>query len=134
MNQNLAATRTVIIADDNPKILDLIARMLRVEYEVIAQVPDGEALVEAVDRLRPDAAVVDISMPRLNGIQAVRRFKNGSRVAVVYLTGQADPHIIREALEAGGIGYILKASMAEDLIPAIEAALRGEPFLSPSLK
>ena len=126
--------QTVVVADDNPKILELIGRILGAGFKVIAQVADGEALVEAVVRLQPHAAVVDLNMPGLGGIQAVRRFRRESRTAVVYLTGHTEPDVVQEALAAGGLGYVLKASMAEDLIPAIEAALTGKLFLSPSLK
>ena len=127
-------TPTVVVADDDPRILALAALILSSRYEVIAQVADGEALVETVSRLKPDAAVVDIGMPGLNGIQAVRRLKASSPVAVVYLTGQGESALIEEALAAGGLGYVLKVSASEDLIPAVEAALAGKRFLSPSLK
>jgi DNA-binding NarL/FixJ family response regulator len=123
-----------VIADDHPKALALAARILGSQYEVIVQVPDGEKLVEAVTRLRADVAVVDIAMPGLNGIEAVRRLPEDSHTVVVFLTGQADPDLIQDALAAGGLGYVLKASASEDLLPAVEAALMGKTFLSPSLK
>lgn len=126
--------RTVVVADDNPKALALVLRILELRYKVMAQGADGEALVEAVTRLQPDAAIVDIAMPILNGIEAVERFRPTSRTAVVYLTAQNEPVLIRKALAAGGLGYVLKAAAAEDLIPAIEAALIGKTFLSPSLE
>jgi DNA-binding NarL/FixJ family response regulator len=123
-----------VIADDHPGVLAMAVRILESEYDVVAQVSDGHALVEAVHRFRADVAVVDIAMPGLNGIEAVRRFRPLSRTVVVFLTGQSDPGLIKEAFSSGGLGYVLKAFASEDLIPAVESALAGERFLSPSLK
>lgn len=120
----------VVFADDHAGIHPLMRRILEPQFNIVDAVFDGRALVDSTARHAPDVLVVDISMPYLNGLEAVRLLRPGSNAAVVFLTTHADPDLLAQALEAGAKGYVLKASAAADLVPAIHAALRGERFIS----
>jgi DNA-binding NarL/FixJ family response regulator len=123
--------RTALLADDHPAILEKVSRLLSREFEVVGVVKDGVAAVEAVVRLKPDVVVMDISMPLLNGIQAMRRFRElGVGSKIVILTANADPDFAASALELGASGYVLKFRMNTDLLPALENALIDEVFSS----
>lgn len=122
--------RRVVFADDHAGIHPLVRRILEPQFEVVDAVFDGRALVDSAERHAPDVLVVDIAMPHLNGIDAVRRLSPQSKAAVVFLTTHADGALLSQALEAGARGYVLKAAAAADLVPAIHAALRGERFVS----
>ena len=101
--------------------------MLQTDFDVVATVRDGQALVEAATRVCPDAIVTDISMPVLDGIEAAREILGRNPLArVVFVTVYADPLLIRRGLAAGGLGYVPKVSAGEELVPAVWAALRGE--------
>jgi DNA-binding NarL/FixJ family response regulator len=103
-------------------------------FEVVDSVSDGQAAVEAVDKLLPDVVVLDVSMPVLNGIEAARRILAVSpSIKIVFLSVDDDPDICRAALETGAYGYVLKPRLDTDLIPAIELARQGHRFLSPGL-
>lgn len=121
----------IVIADDNKEMQKAIVDLLEPQFDVVAAVTDGRALVEAVERLNPDVALVDISMPILNGIDAVTQITaRNSHVSVVFLTVNEDRDFVRAALKAGGLGYVVKRQMATDTIPAIMAVLDGRTFIS----
>ena len=109
--------------------------MLEPEFEVIETVADGDALLQAMDALKPDVVVTDIMMPRLNGIVAtaeILRRHPSARVVMVTIFG--DRETTRAGLAAGALGYVLKSRAVEDLPQAVRAALRGERHLSESLR
>ena len=116
-----------MLADDQAAVLALLEQLLRTEFDVVATVRDGRALVDAVARMSPDAIVTDISMPFLDGIEAAREIlcRNPS-ARVVFVTVHADPLLMRRGLAVGGLGYVPKVSAGEELVPAVWAALRGE--------
>lgn len=121
----------VLLADDYQDMIQKITELLESDLEVVGSVGDGHSLMDAIDELRPDVAVVDVSMPRLNGLEAARRLKeSGSEVKVVFLTVHTDPETVRQAFEAGGLGFVAKFSMASDLLPAIREVLAGRSFVS----
>jgi DNA-binding NarL/FixJ family response regulator len=106
--------------------------LLLPEFDVVGVVTDGRALVQAVLELNPDVAVIDISMPQLNGLDAAEQVKRKSpRLKVVFLTMNSDPSVAAEAFQRGASGYVLKHSGAEDFITAIRKVVRGESYLSP---
>jgi DNA-binding NarL/FixJ family response regulator len=121
----------ILLADDNPRVHELVRSLLEAHFEVMASVHDGRALIEAVTKFRPDVIVTDISMPLLNGIEAANQLKeSGSGARVVFLTVHEDPDFIKACLATGALGYVTKPRMALDLIPAIQEALHGRTFVS----
>jgi len=122
---------SVVMADDHHGTREEVCRLLDCEFDVLGAVSDGVRLLEAAAELRPDAIVTDVRMPRLTGIQAAAQLlARGLASAVVALSVYADAHLLNEALEVGILGYVLKVDAAEELIPAVYAALRGEAYLS----
>ena len=124
----------VLLADDHRMVAEGVKRLLEEEFELAAVVEDGRQLVETARRLRPDVIVADITMPHLNGIEALRQLKQDNpEVRVVFLTMHKDAAYARRALEAGARGYVLKHSAQTELFLAVRAALDGNTFISPTL-
>lgn len=124
----------MLLADDHPAMLALTATALAEEYLVVGRVGDGHELLADAERLHPDVIVLDISMPRLDGIEAARQLRRSQRPArLVFLTVHEDADFARAALDAGGLGYVVKARLASDLLPAIRAALADRRFISPTI-
>jgi len=124
----------VLLADDHRMVAEGVKRLLEVEFELVAVVEDGRELVEAAQRLRPDVIVADITMPHLNGIDALRQLKRvNPDVRIVFLTMHKDAAYARRALEEGACGYVLKHSAQTELFLAVRAALEGRTFVSPML-
>lgn len=112
-------------------LLAKVAELLQPEFDVIGSVGDGQCLLDKVSELHPDVVVVDISMPVINGIEAARLLRDlDSEVKVVFLTVHADPEMVSEAFEAGGLADVVKLSLASDLVPAIREVLAGRSFVS----
>ena len=127
------ARARILLADDHKEIRDRAVRLLEPEFEVVGAVADGDALVRASAQLKPDVCVIDISMPYLNGIEAAIKIKeNGSEAKVVFLTVNEDSDFVRAALRTGALGYVVKSRMATDLCAAINGAISGNLFVSPS--
>lgn len=124
----------VLLADDHPEFLGVVARHLRPHFDVVRMVDNGQAMLEEATRLEPDVVVLDISMPVLNGLEAARKLKAaGSRAKIVFLTVHADRDYIHAALGAGAVGYVLKSELASDLLPCLRQADVASPFVSPAL-
>ena len=127
------ARARILLADDHKEIRDRAVRLLEPEFEVVGTVADGNALVKAWAQLKPDVCVLDISMPGLGGIEAAIKLReNGSQARIVFLTVNEDSDFVRAALRTGALGYVVKSRMASDLCPAINGAIRGRLFVSPS--
>jgi len=125
---------SVMLVDDHGVFTDAIVRLLEGRFEVVGTVADGSLLVDAADRLRPDVIVMDISMPKLSGIEAMRRLKaNYSESKVIFLTMHSDPKLATEALRLGAKGFVLKQSSGEELVSALEAVFQGRTYLTPAL-
>jgi len=125
---------TLLLADDHAIVLDGLRRLLEPEFNLVGAVGDGWALLEAAVRLKPDVIVADVSMPLLNGIEAVRHLKRVSpSCKVVILSMHGEVEIAAGALRAGACGYVLKQSAAEALSHAIWEALGGRTFVSPKI-
>ena len=130
----MPARARVLLADDHVLLLEAFRRMLEPAVEVVGAVADGAALVEQALALEPDLVVADISMPRMNGLEAARRLRGdlpGTRV--VFLTVNEDPQMAAEAFALGASGYLLKCSTATELNDAIRAVLAGRRYLSKRL-
>ena len=127
------ARARILLADDHKEIRDRAVRLLEPEFEVIGAVADGQALVHAFAQLKPDVCVIDISMPFLNGIEAAIKLReNLSEAKIVFLTVNEDSDFVRAALRTGALGYVVKSRMATDLCAAINGAISGRLFVSPS--
>lgn len=127
----MASTR-VLLADDHTIVAEGLAYLLKDAFEFIGTVRDGRALVDAASRLKPDVIVTDISMPMLNGLDAIRQLRsNGIDSKVVVLTMHADPHLAAEAFAAGASGFLLKQSAGDELIQAIREIVQGRAYLTP---
>ncbi|MDG3002551.1 response regulator [Paludisphaera mucosa] len=125
---------TVLLADDHRILAEGVRGLLEPEFDLVAIVADGRALVEAAAELRPDAIVADISMPLLNGIDAIVQIRRaGVASRVVFLTMQRDVSYARRAMEAGASGYVLKHSAHDELIKALREALAGRTYVTPMI-
>jgi len=122
----------VLVADDHRIVAEGLRGLLEPEFELAEIVEDGRALLEAHDRIHPDVVVADVSMPLLNGIEAVRQLRQaGSRAKFVFLTMHPDVSYATEALEAGASGYVLKHSAPDELVNAVREALAGRTYITP---
>ena len=124
----------VLLADDHLLVAEALKSLLAPEFDLVGVVEDGRALVEAAARLQPDVIVADVTMPHLNGIDALVRLRqDGNKVPVVFLTMHRDVTFARRALEAGASGFVLKHSASVELVAAIRAALEGKTYLTSQL-
>jgi DNA-binding NarL/FixJ family response regulator len=122
----------VLLADDHVIVAEGLRGLLETEFELVGTVQDGRAMLEAAERLDPDVIVADISMPLLNGIDAVRKIKkSGKDIKVVFLTMHPDVAYAASAFDAGALGYVLKHSAPSELITAIQSALKGKKYVTP---
>jgi DNA-binding NarL/FixJ family response regulator len=123
---------SVLLAEDDVAYRNALQTLLEPQFSIVAAVGDGQALLETVQTLAPDIVISDISMPMINGIQALRRLKaNRSPARVIFLTVHEDPAFVREAEKSGADGYVLKRCAPTDLVPAIRKVLQGSPFVFP---
>ena len=121
----------VLLVDDNEAMLARAAAVLTPACEVIGIASDGPSALKAAGTLQPDVIVLDISMPGMTGLEVASRLrKSGSKAAVVFLTVHSEEDLREAALLAGGIGYVLKARLASDLIVAVREARAGRTFMS----
>jgi len=125
----------VLLADDHQAMLALTADALANEFFVVGSVGEGRLLLAETERLHPDVIVLDITMPRLDGIEAARQLRSSQRPArLVFLAVHEDADYARAALDAGGLGYVVKTRLASDLLPATRAALADRLFISPNVQ
>jgi DNA-binding NarL/FixJ family response regulator len=122
----------VLLADDHAIVSQGLAALLKERFDLVGTVSDGRALVSAVEELSPDVVVTDISMPGLNGLDAIRHIRKSKvSVKVLVLTMHAEPNLVAEALKAGASGYLLKTSAVEELETAIVEVLKGRTYVTP---
>lgn len=123
----------VALAEDQGLVRDALRALLeRLDLEVVLLAADGTELLDRIGATSADIIVSDIRMPRLDGISMVRELRGqGNRTPVVLLTTFEDGNLLLEAVEAGAHGFLLKGGSSEDLITAINRAVRGEKWLSP---
>jgi DNA-binding NarL/FixJ family response regulator len=124
----------ILIADDHGIVRSGLRMLLesQPDVEVIAEAADGAEARDAAIRERPDIAILDVKMPKLTGLQATREIKeHAPEVAVLILSMYDDERYLFEALKAGASGYVLKSQADSELVDALQAVERGEPFLTP---
>jgi two-component system, NarL family, nitrate/nitrite response regulator NarL len=120
----------VLLADDHPPLLAAIRRLLSAEFDVVGEAADGVEAVRMARALQPDVVIMDLAMPPMGGIEAIRQIQaEPSGPAILALTVISDSSVRKAALEAGASGYVLKSQAGSDLIPAIRTALAGETVL-----
>ena len=125
----------MVLVDDHVEVFDGLRRLLEPEFEVVATARDGEEMLEIARTVQPDVLVVDISMPKVSGIEAARRLRNQNpAIKIVFLTMHQDAALVQQGLAAGALGYVLKVCARTDLVLALQRALQGERFVSPVLE
>lgn len=121
----------ILVAEDHELMRERVVRLLRRDFEVVEAVTNGEALLEAAARLKPDVCILDISMPVLNGIETATHLRKSSSLAkIIFLTIHSDSDSVGAAFKSGAEGYVFKTRMAADLIIAVREVLAGRTFLS----
>lgn len=124
----------ILLADDSPYMLQAARLILEPEFQIVGTVDDGEAVLEAMQSLKPDVLILDISMGLMNGLEAARLLTRiGSKAKIVFLTVHKDQEFVEEAFSAGAMGYVIKPRLGTDLLIAVREALRGHTFVSPDL-
>jgi AmiR/NasT family two-component response regulator len=123
-SQPAPATRRVVIAEDEALIrLDLAEMLAEEGYDVVGQAGDGERAVELAEELRPDLVVLDVKMPKLDGIAAAERIASKRIAPVVILTAFSQRELVERARDAGAMAYLVKPFTKSDLVPAVEMAV-----------
>ena len=126
----------ILLADDHEVVRAGLRALLEEQsgWEVVAEAVDGRDAVEKASKLRPDAVVIDIAMPSLNGLEAVRQIvKSVPNTKVLVLTMYDSDPLIQQVLQAGARGYLLKSDAGRDLVSAIEALRRNKTFFTPKV-
>ena len=122
----------LLLADDHLMFAEGLRSLLRDEFELLGTASNGKELVDAAMQSAPEVILVDISMPVLNGFDAVREIrKRGSDAKIIFLTMHNDATLLAEALRCGASGYILKQSAGEELVNAIREVAQGNHYISP---
>jgi DNA-binding NarL/FixJ family response regulator len=125
---------TVLLADDHMVVRQGIKALIQAEndIEVVGEAETGRQAVELVEKLKPEVVVMDIAMPFLNGLEATRQIlKKGANVKILVLSSYSDDDYVRELMEAGASGYLIKQTAANELLKAIREAHRGNAYFSP---
>jgi DNA-binding NarL/FixJ family response regulator len=121
----------VLLAEDHTVVAEGLQSLLKDSFDLVGMVHDGRALLDAAEKLRPDVIVTDISMPLLNGLDAVRQIRAGRpETRFIILTMHRDTHLAAEAFRAGVSGYLLKVSPVEELVKAIREVAQGRSYVT----
>lgn len=124
----------VLLAEDHVLVSEGLTKLLEADFTLVGTVVDGHALVQAVKKHTPDIAIIDISLPLLNGLEAARQIKKCEpQTKLIFLTMHSEEHFIQEAFKVGGAGYILKQSATAELVFAIKEVYQGRTYVSPSI-
>jgi len=122
----------LLIADSHQFVADACKQMLEPEFEVVNIAADGRALVKSTLQFKPDGVLLEVNLPRLNGIEAARQIKQKlSTLTLIFFTANSDVNVAAEAFRSGASAYLLKRSGAEEFLAAIRRVMRGESYLSP---
>jgi DNA-binding NarL/FixJ family response regulator len=121
----------VLLVDDHATVAEQLRRLLEGEFDIVATVSDGYGMIGAAEVLKPDIIVSDIAMPGMDGIAAAGWvLKSNPAARIVFVTVHREPEIMKRAMDIGAMGYVLKLSAGEELVPALEGVLRGEKYAS----
>lgn len=123
----------ILLADDNDTILARVRSLLNGDFDIVGSVSNGRDAVAEVKRLEPDVLLIDISMPILDGLQAVSTLGSGYRTKCVFLTVHDDKDFVDAAFAAGASGYVVKSNFVTDLVPAIAEVVEGRKYISKSI-
>jgi DNA-binding NarL/FixJ family response regulator len=124
----------LLLADDHAVFVEALAKLLRSRYEVVEVVSDGRALCEAARRHEPDVIITDITMPLMNGLDAVRALRSEVKTAkVVFLTMHAELSLVRECFQSGASAFLVKHCAYDELCLALDAVFKGETYVSSAI-
>lgn len=124
----------VLICDDHALIIEGLRSILANNFDVVGVCENGRDLIAQTEQMQPDAVLVDVSLPVLNGIEAARRIKTiAPNIKIVFVTQRSDPEYVQTAFRVGASAYILKQSAAGEVIPALREALAGKYYVTPTL-
>src|SRR5262245_53751167 len=129
-------TVRLLIADDHPLSRGGLRQVIesRSEYQIVAEASDGESALESIRRLRPEIAILDIGMPKMDGLAVARAILDESlAVSIIFLTMYREEKLFHHALEVGAMGYVLKESAATDIVSCIKAVAAGQHYASHAL-
>lgn len=128
--------KKILVVDDHFVVREGLKLIFETEenYEVIGEAEDGEKAIMLIERLKPDVILLDLSMPKMNGIETIKALNEKSNlVPIIILTTYNEDNLIREALSLGAKGYLLKDTTRENLIRTVDAAIRGEILIQPEI-
>jgi len=124
----------IFLADDQEEMLQAVARILEADFKLVGTAQDGLSVLRLMSHLSADVFVLDICMPLMNGIEVARHLmKHNSATRIVILTVNEDADFVEAAMSVGALGYVLKAHLATDLLPALRNAMESRSFISPSI-
>ena len=124
----------ILVADDHRIVAEGLRSLLEPEFELVEIVEDGRQLVDTAKRLTPDVIVADITMPQLNGLDAVEELRQaGCTAKIVFLTMHKDATYAARALRSGASGFVLKHSASSELVTAIRESLVGRTYVTPAI-
>ena len=122
----------LLLGDDHVLFLEGVRTLLEGNFEIVGALENGRELLEAAVAIQPDAILLDITMPLLNGIDATRQLRTlVPQSKIIIVTMHADPEYVHEAFRAGASAYVLKQSAVSELVIAIETVLHGSPYITP---
>jgi|SRR5215475_239108 len=124
----------ILLADDQREVLQTISSILQYECEIVGLAENGQQVLQLAQAQSPELLVLDIFMPNISGFDVAARLReSGSLVKILFLTVHEDPDFVGAAISLGALGYVLKAHLVTDLIPAIRSVLKGQLYVSPKL-
>lgn len=124
----------LVLADDNPEVLETLADMLQPDYVVVGGLSDGTSVLQQVPELKPDIIILDISLPDMTGFDVVQQLKKcGTSAKVIFLTVHENIDFVRAAFELDAAGYVFKSRISSDLVEAINTISQGGRFSSAEL-